>query len=266
MGVIQNIFRCSVVWFLFITLSIASQSFATHPVPSLLAKRGKLIVDDDGSKTRGGKKIIELKDGVGVKAALGTWTRAEKGSDVWRSTWKPGMGHPPVASYPGIKARNLIVEVTFRYGEATEPWHSQFLRIAVDQRPQFKGHIVSAWINDTGNYTRKGFVLEHVYKDEKNKKHEVLMDHQSLVSKQGSWQTAVLEVVGDESLFRMGEHLAYAQADQINLTKNLVSLTMGTTWHEIKRVRIWHAEVHPEWEAKRDSILKSRKPFENRLK
>ncbi len=36
----------------------------------------------------------------------------------------------------------------------------------------------------------------------------------------------------------MGDHVAYAKAEQIRMPKNLVSLTLGTTWHEIKRVRI----------------------------
>ena len=64
--------------------------------------------------------------------------------------------------------------------------------------------------------------------------------------------------------FRMGDHVAYAKAEQIRMPKNLVSLTLGTTWHEIKRVRIWHAEPHSEWEANKDTVLKSRKPFTSR--
>ena len=41
------------------------------PLPTLLAKRGKLILDDDGSLDRGGKKLIALKDGIKLKTALG---------------------------------------------------------------------------------------------------------------------------------------------------------------------------------------------------
>ena len=232
------------------------------PLTTLLAKRGKLIVDDDGAKTRGGKTVFELQDSVGVKAALGTWVRAEPESNIWRSTWKEGMGHPPVVSYPGMDAKNLIVEVTFRFGEVTEPWHSQFLRIAADQRPQIKGHIVSAWANPNGHYTKQGFVLEHLApKSEAKKSRLLLMDHQPITTQPNTWYTAVLEIVDDEALYRMGDHLAYAKAEQFLTHKNLISLTLGTTWHEIKRVRVWHAEAHPEWKTKKDTTLKSRNPF-----
>ena len=76
------------------------------------------------------------------------------------------------------------------------------------------------------------------------------------------WYTAVLEVVGDEALFRMGEHIAYAKADQIRMPKNLVSLTLGTTWHEIRRVRIWRASPNPQWPQIKEKLLSTRKPFD----
>lgn len=234
-------------------------------LPTVLAKRGKLILDDDGSTDRGTKTPVEMSDGIALKTALGLWQRVAPKSSIWRSTWKPGMGHPPVAAYQGIDARNLIVEVTFRYGEATESWHEQFLRIAADQRPQKKGHIVSAWVNPIGHYTEKGFVLEHVGKvGETTGSRGLLLDHQPIKTKAGTWCTATLEIVDDEVLFRMGDHVAYAKAEPIGAPKNLVSLTMGTTWHEIRRVRIWHAEANPEWAEAKDSILKLRKPFTTR--
>lgn len=247
----------------FFVLSWAGSVFAEDfPQPTILAKRGELILDDDGSKDRGGKRTIEFHDGIGVRAALGVWERAEPNSNVWRSTWEKGMGHPPVASYRGLEAKNLIVEVTFRYGEATEAWHEQFLRIAADQRPQLKGHIVSAWVNSKGRYTETGFVLEHVGKrDRTTGSQGLLLDHQPINTDPKTWNTATLEIVDDEALFRMGDHVAYAKADPIRTPKNLVSLTLGTTWHEIKRVRIWHAEANPEWATKKDGVLNWRKPF-----
>ena len=46
------------------------------PLPTVPAKRGTLVLDDDGGKDRGGKTIIELDDGIGLKTALGSWERA----------------------------------------------------------------------------------------------------------------------------------------------------------------------------------------------
>ena len=75
------------------------------------------------------------------------------------------------------------------------------------------------------------------------------------------WYRAVLEIVDDEALFRMGNHIAYAKAEQIRMPKNLVSLTLGTTWHEIRRVRIWQATPNPQWPQIKAKLLSPREPF-----
>ena len=229
-------------------------------MPTVLATRGKLIIDDHGSGDRGGELIRDLGNGVGLKTVLGIWERSENDSKVWRSTWVDG--HPPVASYKGVHANNLIVEITFRYGEVVDPSQSQFMRIAADQRPQINGHIVSAWSNPNSDYTKTGFLLEHVsaktdQNDDNSRK--IILDHQPLISDANTWYTAILEIVGDEALFRMGNHIAYAKSDKITIPKNMVSITLGTTWHEIKRVRIWHAEANPDWKSARKDVIGSRK-------
>ena len=90
----------------------------------------------------------------------------------------------------------------------------------------------------------------------------LVLDEQPMKVKVDTWQTAVLEIVGEEALFRFDGQVAYANARDIAMgPKNTVSLTLGTTAHEIKRVRIWHAEANPHWEANKDAILKSREPF-----
>ena len=232
------------------------------PIPVVLAKRGQILVDDDGTADRGGKSVVSFASGARLRAGAGAWQRAAPNSNVWRSTWKPGMGHAPVAAYPGLQVKNLIVEVTFRYGPSTKPWHHQCFRIAADNRPKVTGHIVSAWANPNNGFIETGFLLQHIRKTpEKKIVEDLLLDHQPLRVKANVWYTAVLEIVEDEALFRLGDHVAYARADQIRMPKNLVSLTLGTTWHEIKRVRIWEAKANASWEATRAALLKPRKPF-----
>ncbi|MDB4384500.1 ThuA domain-containing protein [Opitutaceae bacterium] len=238
---------------------------ATAALPTALAKRGKLLLDDDGSTDRGSKIVRRFDNGVGLKSALGIWNRSDTDSHVWRSTFKEDMGHPPVVSYPGTLANNMIVEVTFRYGENTEPWHSQFLRIAADQRPQINGHIVSAWVNLNGRYVEtEKVVLEHVPGKSAGKGRGIVMDEQPLNTQPNTWYTAVLEIVDNESLFRMGDHVAYTKSDEITIPKNLVSLTLGTTWHEIKRVRIWDAEANPDWKTNKNAVITPRVAFNPR--
>ena len=233
-----------------------------EPIPVLLAKRGQLLVDDDGTANRGGKSVVRFASGARLRAGAGAWQRSASNSNVWRSTWKPGMGHAPVAAYPGLQAKNVIVEVTFRYGESTEPWHHQCFRIAADHRPKVTGHIVSAWANPNNDFIETGFLLQHIRKTpEKTIVEDLLLDRQPLRVNASVWYTAVLEIVEDEALFRMGDHVAYAKADQIRMPKNLVSLTFGTTWHEIKRVRIWEGKANSNWKASKAAVLKRRKPF-----
>jgi len=232
-----------------------------NPIETCLAERGTLILDDDGSLERGGKTTAKFLGSTKLRAAAGRWQRSEE-ANVWRSTWNPKMGHTPVASYQGITASDLIIEVTFRFGEITEPWHHQCFRIAVDDRPKITGHIVSAWANPNNDFIEQGFLLQHIRKQkDKTIIEDLVLDHQPLTTQALQWHTAILEVVGDEALFRMGSHIAYAKAKQIKMPKNLVSLTMGTTWHEIKRVRIWKANANPAWPARKEKTLESRIDF-----
>ncbi len=87
------------------------------------------------------------------------------------------------------------------------------------------------------------------------------MDQQPLNTRPNTWYTAVLEIVNDEALFRMGDHVAYARTQEVTIPKNLVSRTLGTTWHEIKRVRIWEAEANPDWKANKHAVLNTRETF-----
>ena len=60
-----------------IMLGCAGHAMADDlPIPTALAKRGGLMLDDDGSMDRGGKTIRSFGNGVSLKSALGTWERS----------------------------------------------------------------------------------------------------------------------------------------------------------------------------------------------
>lgn len=175
------------------------------------------------------------------------------------------MGHTPVMNFSGFREPDLIVEVTFRYGGMTEDWHNQCFRIALDDRPALTGHVLSAWANRNNDFIDTGFLLQHIRKTkDKQVIRNLHLDRQPIRVRPGKWYTAVLEVVGDEALFRMGDHLAYARSDEIRRSKNLVSLTSGKTWHEVQRVRIWRATANPDWTRRRVRILRARRDFSPR--
>ena len=244
------------------TSSFGNVNAEQATIPLSLAKKNELILDDIGSVDRG-KASVALNHMAKVRAGAGQWHRVSASSGRWRSTWHPGSGHAPVVSYHGFHTTNLIVEVTFRYGDITESWQHQCFRIAADQRPKITGHVVSAWANANNDFIETGFLLQHIRKTpEKVIIEDLLLDHQPLKVQPRVWYTAMLEIVDDEALFRMADHLAYAKADQFRTSKNLVSLTLGTTWHEIRRVRIWHASPNPDWPKVKESLLSRRSPFD----
>jgi hypothetical protein len=124
----------------------------------------------------------------------------------------------------------------------TEPWHNQCSRIAADDRLKVTGYIVSAWPIRTMISSKQGSCCSTSARRRSSRLFEdILPDHQPIAVKSNIWHAAMLEIINDEVLFRMGDHVAYARAERICVPRNLVSLTMGTTWHEIKRVRIWQA-------------------------
>lgn len=121
---------------------------------------------------------------------------------------------------------------------------------------------MSAWANPNSDFIEPGFLLQHIRKTpEKMIVDDLLLDRQPLRVKSNVWYTVVPEIVEDEALFRMGDHVAYARADQIRVPKNLVSLTLGTTWHDIKRVRIRETKANVSCKASKDAILTPREPF-----
>ena len=250
---VVSFFRFVISILLFGSVCLGSDEEAGCPLPTLLAKRGELILDDQG------KLGEEFADGVRCRRGKTKWKWMED-SGAWRSLWVPDMGHTPVVSYVGFREDNLIVEVTFRYGKMTKDWQHQCFRVAMDDRPKITGHILSAWANRNNDFIDEGFLLQHITK---TKKKEILsnlhLDKRPLEVEPEKWYTAVVECVGDEALFRMGDHVAYAQNKELRASKNLVSLTTGKTWHEVKRIRIWKASLNPEWPDLKESVLKKRK-------
>ncbi|MAG92400.1 MAG: hypothetical protein CMJ48_01430 [Planctomycetaceae bacterium] len=238
---------------------------AEAPTPAL-ARPGKLLVDDDFTTVRD-KKWMKLAGDWQVRAGLGEWKQRD---GFYRSDWHPGGGHTPVMAYRGA-CRDVIVECTFRYGKRTEAYHDQCFRIALDNRDAYTGHVVSAWANRNNNFIDRGFLLQHIHKTpEKVTLKDLRLDKQHLHVDPDVWYTALLEVVGDEVLFRLGDdHIAYGKYDELDTDKTSLSLTLGKSPHDLKRLRIWQALPNPDWNANKQKLLAQRpihtKPYATAL-
>ncbi|MCC4831798.1 hypothetical protein LMH66_04045 [Shewanella sp. 10N.7] len=216
------------------------------PVPTLLATRGELIVEDDCSEDR--------------RRGLGFWSLSQTEPNVCRVSHdvdrKPK--HVPIASYSLDEHENIIVEVTFRWGEPLGgQYNDQLLGIFSDLRPnEIKGHKIESWISGTERFTSPGLAFTSSIAPGVR-----LDEHPSDTFQANTWYTAVLEVVGNEALLRSLDQVAYVDRPRISGAKNKITLIFGTTWHEIKRVRIWHAEENPAWKNMKDRALAKRQPY-----
>ena len=216
------------------------------PVPTLLATRGELMVEDDCSVDR--------------RRGLGFWSLSPDEPNVCRVTHdierKPH--HIPIASYPVADHENVIVEVTFRWGEPMGgKYNDQLLGIFSDLRPnEIKGHKLESWISGSGRFTKAGLAFTSSIAP------GALMDEQPFGAFQANtWYTAVLEIVGNEAIMRVQDKVVYVDLPRVAGPKNKITLVFGTTWHEIKSVRIWHATKNPQWEGMKDRVLASREAF-----
>jgi hypothetical protein len=226
-------------------------------VNTLMANKGKLLFNDQCDTPRG-KKNSKINNNWKVRAGLGKWDQKD---GFHQSSWKKEMGHTPVMAFDG-KFKNIIIEVTFRYNNMTEPWHTQCFRIAMDNKSLYTGHVLSAWANPNNDFIETGFLLQHISKKaDKTIIDDILLDKQPLNVKVGVWHTAILEVVGNKALFHMDGNLAYAESEKINVDKTLFNLTLGKTIHDVKSVKAWEATLKDDWYKKKTNILKRRQDF-----
>ena len=90
------------------------------------------------------------------------------------------------------RVKNLVVEVTFRFGENTKPWHHQCFRVSADYRPNITGHILSAWANTDNDFIETGLLLQHIRKTpDKTILEDLLFDRQPLQLDPFEWHTAL---------------------------------------------------------------------------
>ena len=214
-------------------------------VPTLLATRGELMFEDDCSEDR--------------RRGLGIWSLSKEDADVCRVMHNVNRKpeHIPIASYPLPNHQNLIVQVTFRWGDPMGgKFNDQLLAIVSDMRPSsVKGHMIEAWASGTERFTESGVAItSSIGKG-------MVMDELAFDTFQSNtWYTAVYEVVGDEALMRVGNRVSYGKAPVIAGRKNKITLFLGTTWHELRSVRMWHATPNPEWQSIKDELLSDRGP------
>ena len=246
----------------FFLLLLAANSLFFEPAWSQLAIPGEVIFEEgfaEGPYPKG--KNTLLKDSSWVaRTTFGDWVKTDDGIE---GTINEEDGHTPVITFtPPTELGDLIVELEFRFLERDNAG-KQSVRIAVDNREAIKkGHICSAWANGDNDFVPTGLTLEHIYKDEVFPKPEkkwlqwrdnrITIGNKPAVYEAGKWYTLRLEMIDGRALTTVidehgdavtvsGELRAFATP------KSKISLTTGTSRHELRAFRVIEAAANENW-------------------
>ena len=155
--------RLAVTFALLVAL-IATQVDAVQPnVTTELAVKGPLILEDNGFQDRERGKAFPLSEHTTVRLGAGKWERTGKDNNIWRSTHSPSAGHVPVMAYQGFDEKNLIIEVTFRFGKIRNPGIiSAFVLLLTGGRILLGTSSLPGNVNN--DFIESGFLLQHICK------------------------------------------------------------------------------------------------------
>ena len=240
-------------------LAVASlTAFAADDQP-LMARRGKLLFEDDFSraelapKWNVGKGFWTIKDGVATAAE------------------NPEDHHGAYAFInPNLDYKDVIAEFSFEMNGASD--------LVLNMRDQrYKGaqagHILRVTINkkkyQIADMKFGGMKWEYynVKKDpkadpaakkevdDKIKEHTATFDAPAGMD-HSVWHQGRAEVVGDELLFSVdGTPVAYFKSEGIDhATKNMLGFTISGKTASVKNPRFFIAEADPSWPARRSEI------------
>lgn len=231
--------------------------FSASSADAQLAQRGSLLLEEDfatGPFER--KKWSPLRDtGWKVMTSFGDWTKTEAGI---QSVHNSDHGHGPVLAFePPEALSDAVLELEFRFLE--KAGQKESVRIAVDNRDSIaKGHVCSAWANWTNDFVPTGVTLEHIRKEgvlpKPSKKAGQFRDTRVIIGnapanyEAGKWYSLRLEIVGDRALAAVSNSVTVnGRLDRFATPKTRVSLTLGSSPHEIRAFRVRKATLNPKW-------------------
>jgi hypothetical protein len=205
-------------------LAIQGSAFAADP---LLCLQGKLIFEDSFSTPSLNSQWTTPK---------GEWTIVEQ---ALRGSELAADNHSAVIRKDMDFPTNFIIRFRFRFngGQAI---HCSF---------NGKGHICRATLTPEG-YTLKG---EKVKSDTTDRAVTVGQVQQKFSP--GEWHTMQIEVAGNEFVARVDDGpIAFGSDKKIGRPKTNFGFPMAGTHSEIDDLKIWNADLNPNWQAKKKTL------------
>ena len=256
-------------------LLLLGTAFLTSPSFGQLAVPGDVLFEEafaEGPFPRG-KNTPVGDTGWVARTTFGDWVKTDAGIE---GTINPDDGHTPVIAFtPPAELEDLIVELEFRFVDGDDEG-KQSVRVAVDNREAIKkGHVCSAWANWANDFVPTGLTLEHIYKEEVLPKPEkkwlqwrdnrITMGNKPAAYEAGKWYTLRLEMIAGRALTTViddqggivtvsGELRAFATP------KSKISLTTGTSRHELRAFRVIAAAANENWTDAKTEPMNGKRP------
>jgi hypothetical protein len=202
----------------------------TAELPTLMAKRGKLLLADKLDQPLAGK----------WKVAKGEW-KAQAGAA--RVSELAADKHGAVARHP-LPAGDFVVQYSFRLDGA---------RVTTLSINDAKGHCCRVLITPASLAVQKDS-HDHGQLDK-----AAVLDKRPAKIEPGQWHTLVAEVCGNEIVARIdGQATACGQHDSINVEKTNFGLTVAGQSVSFKDLRVWEATASDAWPAAKTQLEKMR--------
>jgi hypothetical protein len=238
--------------------AFASLNVSGADTPTLLAKPGKLLFEDDFSraemapKWKVGKGFFNIQDGV--------VTAAENPDDK----------HGAYAYVnPRFDYKDIIAEFSFKF-DGVRACH--LMMSDSNYKDSHAGHILRATVTPTQvqlvdmKYGGMKLDIFDKMKDPATTPEEKKQIQASIKDKTAAFKIEIdpakmhrarVEVVGDEMLMRIdGKPAGYLKSEGINHpTKNMLGFEIGGKSIQLDNVKAWEATASPEWAGQRAAVI-----------
>jgi len=235
-----------------IVMCVVSSAARGDELPTLMTKRGKLLVQQDFEKP------LPPFDGKsnGFASGFKAWryNSAAKGGHwevidgTFTGTENPKAQHPATASY-GFDFKDVVIQCEVRMND-----------VPLDGRPM---HRVMVRTTDTKDYVcsvmidEKGWGIEKDDNDHGGPDKPVPLGRKTIPMKLGEWHTVVFEILGEEMVGTVDGRSLTGSHSLIGEDKCSVMFVMGGEG-AVRHFKVWEAQPNPEW-AKNKAVLEAAK-------
>lgn len=228
---------------------ITASTIADDQFPTLMTKRGKLILNEDFSEP--------------LPPAQGSTAHFASGFKGWRFNvaqrgghWGIDHGnfkgvenaesqHPATACY-GFDFKNVVIQCEVRMHDV--PLAGRKYRSSSIRTTDTKDYVCSVLLSQTGMRIQKDD-NDHAGPDQ-----AVPLGQLKTPIPLGEWQRVVFEILGDEMVGTLNGHSLAGRHPLIASEKHSIMFVSGVEG-SVRNFKVWEAEPNPDWPKHRRALL-----------